>query len=250
MKRQYLRTSDITRAVGVHPNTVRLYEAWGFLPPIPRAPNGYRMFTEAHLDQMRLARLAMRCTWLGGSIRQTALSLIRQAAAGELEGALELGYRVDAMVKTERERAEEAVEVLERWAQVRSQQADIRPLRIGQTAELLGVTTDMLRNWEHNRLVVVPRDERNRYRLYGIAEINRLRVIRVLRRARYSTMSILRMLRRLDRGEDLDLRAALDTPGPDEDAHYVTDRWLSTLAEIEQATEAMISHLQEMIAKR
>jgi DNA-binding transcriptional MerR regulator len=35
----YLRTSEITKAVGVHPNTVRLYERWGFLPPVPRSPN-------------------------------------------------------------------------------------------------------------------------------------------------------------------------------------------------------------------
>jgi len=28
---RYLRTSDIAKAVSVHPNTVRLYEKWGFL---------------------------------------------------------------------------------------------------------------------------------------------------------------------------------------------------------------------------
>ena len=56
MKSRTLRTSDIAKAVGVHPNTVRLYEEWGFLPPIPRSPSGYRLFTGAHLDQMRLAR--------------------------------------------------------------------------------------------------------------------------------------------------------------------------------------------------
>jgi DNA-binding transcriptional MerR regulator len=26
----YLRTSDLAKAVGVHPNTVRLYEEWGY----------------------------------------------------------------------------------------------------------------------------------------------------------------------------------------------------------------------------
>ena len=55
-KSRTLRASDIAKAVGVHPNTVRLYEEWGFLPPVPRSPSGYRLFTAAHLDQMRLAR--------------------------------------------------------------------------------------------------------------------------------------------------------------------------------------------------
>jgi Mn-dependent DtxR family transcriptional regulator len=29
-KQDTLRTNDIARAVGVHPNTVRMYEIWGF----------------------------------------------------------------------------------------------------------------------------------------------------------------------------------------------------------------------------
>ena len=59
MKSHYLRTSDIAKAVGVHPNTVRLYEEWGFPPPVPRSSSGYRLSTEAHLDQMRLAQMSL-----------------------------------------------------------------------------------------------------------------------------------------------------------------------------------------------
>jgi DNA-binding transcriptional MerR regulator len=50
-----MRTSDLARAAGVHPNTVRRYEALGWLPPAPRAPNGYRRFSQRHLDCLRLA---------------------------------------------------------------------------------------------------------------------------------------------------------------------------------------------------
>lgn len=53
-----LRTSDIATEVGVHANTVRLYEEWGYLPPIPRTEAGYRQFNSIHLAQMKLARLA------------------------------------------------------------------------------------------------------------------------------------------------------------------------------------------------
>ena len=88
MTQRYLRTSDISKAVGVHPNTVRLYEEWGFLPPIPRSASGYRLFTEEHLEQMRLARLAFDTPWSGRNIRRSALALVRQAASGDLSGAL------------------------------------------------------------------------------------------------------------------------------------------------------------------
>ena len=50
----YLKTSDIAKIVGVHVNTVRLYEDKGFLSPVPRSKSGYRLFTPLHLEQMRI----------------------------------------------------------------------------------------------------------------------------------------------------------------------------------------------------
>ena len=249
MKPRSLRTSDVAKAVGVHPNTVRLYEEWGFLPPIPRSPSGYRMFTEAHVDQMRLARTAFRGPWPGRNIRQSALALVRRAAAGDLGGALEQAYSHLALVQAERAQAEAAAELLERWAQGTAADATAEPLWIGAAARLLGVTTDVLRNWERDGLIKVPRDPRNGYRLYGAAEIGRLRVIRMLRRAGYSTMAILRMLLQLEKNQGGDLRQALDTPRPDEDVYSAADRWLSTLAALEQRAMDIIALLEDMIGK-
>jgi DNA-binding transcriptional MerR regulator len=245
-----LRTSDVARAAGVHPNTVRLYEEWGFLPPIPRSPSGYRLFSEDHVDQMCLARTALRGPWPGRSIKRSALALVRQAASGDLGGALEQAYRHLALVQAERAQADAAVRLLERWAQGAPADASQEPLHIGEAARLLGATTDMLRNWERNGLIQVPRDPRNGYRLYGAQEIGRLRVIRMLTRAGYSMMAILRMLLLLDRGKREGLRQVLDTPRPDEDVYSAADRWLSTLAELERRAMDLIAQLEKMIAKR
>jgi len=248
MTRRYLSTSDISKAVGVHPNTVRLYEQWGFLPPVSRSPSGYRQFTERHLDQMRLARLALHGGWPGRNIRQSALALVRQSALGDLGGALERAYRHLALVQAERAQAEVAAELVERWAQGAATDVITEPLYINQAAELLGVTADILRNWERNGLIKTPR-AKNGYRLYGAAEIGRLRVIRTLLRAGYSSMAILRMLRRFDLGQRTGLRQVLDAPTL-QDILYATDRWLSTLAEQEQRAAGMIAQLEKMIRKR
>ena len=245
-----LYTSDIAKAVGVHPNTVRLYEEWGFLPPVPRSAGGYRLFSEAHLDQMRLARTALHGAWPGRSIRRSAVELVRQAASGDLGGALERAYHHLARVQAERARAEAAAALLERWAQGVAADATPRHLHIGQAARLLGATSDMLRNWERNGLIQVPRDPGNGYRLYGAAEIGRLRVIRMLNHAGYSQMAILRMLLHLDREQGGDLRQVLDTPRPDEDIHTAADRWLSSLGEQEQRARDMIAQLETMIDKQ
>lgn len=247
MKSRHLRTSEVAKAAGVHPNTVRLYEEWGFLPPVPRSPSGYRLFTGAHVDQMRLARTALHGGWPGPSIRRSAVALVRRAASGDLGGALEQAYQHLALVQAERARAEVAADLLERWARGATVDATAEPLRIGQVAELLGVTTDQLRNWERNGLIDVPRDPHNRYRRYGAADIGRLRVIRMLRRAGYSTMAILRMLLQLDRGRTEDLRQALDTPRPDEDVYSAADRWLTALGAQERRAKDLITQLEQMM---
>jgi DNA-binding transcriptional MerR regulator len=249
-QRRYLRTSELAQAANVHPNTVRLYEQLGFLPPVERDPsNNYRRFTREHLNQMLLARKAMRFNLLGGSIRVTAYEVIGQGAAGDLGGALELAYRLLSQVQAERAQAEAAANYLERWVEGVLPDQPARPQRIGEVAKLLDVTIDQLRNWDRNRLLEVPRDPSNGYRLYGPNEIGRLRVIRILIRSRYSMMAILRVLSKLDAGEIVELRAALDTPEPGEDILSVTDHWLSTLARVEEDARELVSLIEENIER-
>ena len=250
MAREYYLTSEIAQAVGVHPNTVRLYEEWGYLQPVPRTPSGYRKFSEDHLDQMRLIRLLMNFTWMGGEIRRTAYAVINNAAEGDLGGALEIAYRLRVLILTERAQAEAAADFLENWAQGSAIEARDKPRRIGEVARLLNVSTDRLRNWERNGLIDVPRNPLNGYRFYRTREIGRLRVIRTLSQARYSQMAILRMLMRLDQGETVNLRGVLDTPREDEDVFFATDQLLSALAGLERKTQQVIALLGEMIVKQ
>ncbi len=246
---RYLRTSDLARAVGIHPNTVRRYIDWGLLPPVERSPSGYRLFTTRHLDCLRIARQIYLPPYPGRAIRHSGVGIIHFMVEDDLGGALEQAYRHLALVQSERAQADAAAALLERWASGAAADATSQPLLIGQAAELLGVTVDILRNWERNGLIKVPRDPSNGYRRYGPQELSRLRVIRMLSRAGYSLMAILRMLLQLDRGEAGDLRHALDTPRPDEDVYMTSDRWLSTLAEQEERARQVISLLEGMIGR-
>lgn len=247
---KYLSTSDLARAVGAHPNTVRRYADRGFLPPVPRSPSGYRRFTEYHLDCLRLTRQVFSGQHPGRAIYQSGFHVIQVVASGDLGGALELAYSHLALVQSERAQAEVAADLLERWALGTPADATAQPLTIGQVARLLGISIDILRNWDRNGLIHIPRDPGNGYRRYGALEISRLRVIRMLSRAGYSLSAILRMLIQLDRGQTTDLRSALDTPRTDEDAYLASDRWLSTLADQEKRANAIIALIEEMIQKQ
>ncbi len=250
MTKNILRTSDIAKEVGCHPNTVRLYEEWGYLPKVPRGRNNYRLFTEDHRDHMKLAWTALSGPYPGKTIKGSAYSLIKVAASGDLGGALELAYHHLALVRSENAQAEAAADLLERWSHGIAADSTTGPLRIGDAARYLNVTRDMLRNWENNGLIDVPRDPDNGYRQYRAQEIGRLRVIHMLVKAGYSMMAILRMLLVLDEDGSDDVRKVLDTPREDEDIFTAADQWLSTINDqIKRATK-LISQLERMIDKR
>lgn len=242
-----LSTSKIAKIVGCHPNTVRMYEAWGLLPPVPRAANGYRLYNNDHLEQMRLARTALNTPWPGKTIRKAAFELIHQAARGDLGGALENAYRYLVLVQSERNQAEMAAMLVSRWAQGFPADATHHNLHIREAALHLNVTSDQLRNWERNGLLDVPKDPHNNYRLFGAPELARARVIRVLRNAGYSLMAIYRMLNQLDADSSTNIKHALDTTRPDEDVFHATDHWLSTLGTIQESAPKMIEILENWL---
>jgi len=230
--------------VGAHPNTKRLYETWGFLPAPPRSAAGYRLYTQEHLDQMIFARTAFHTAWPGRAIRRSAAALVRQAACADRPSALADARRHLLLVRAELAYAEEAASLLEGWAHSPPAPDARPPLTIRAAAKAVGATTDMLRGWERDGMLCVPRNPRNRYREYGAPELARLRIIRLLRSAGYSTMAILRMLLQLDGGRGQDLRAALDTPRADEDVYFAADRWLTTLRAEEEIARKLICLLE------
>ncbi len=246
MRKPWLRTSDLAKAAGCHPNTVRLYITWGFLNPPPRnLHNGYRMFTRRDLDQLLLARLVLHFPYPGG--KQVVLDLVHQARDGDLGRALESAYAYMAQIRAEKSQAEAALAFLERWAKGIKVEPLAKALTTRQAAKLLHLTVDMLRDWERNGLLAVKRNPHNRYRQYDAESIGRLRVIRMLRNAGYSMMSIRRMLHQFDLGVKEDLDVILDTPRADEDILYVTDTWFSTLRAQEARCLQAIEMLERLI---
>ncbi len=240
------RTSEIAKELGVHPNTIRLYETWGYLTDVPRGSNGYRQYSAWHFEQARLVHLTLRWPYLGD--KSLLIQLVRSAASGDLGMAMELAYQYLARVRMEKTSAEAALEFLERWAAGYRMDSSPQKMHIRQTARRLNVTVDMLRNWERNSLIRVPRDPENGYRLYSSAEFGRLRVIRMLAQSGYSQLAILRMLQAFDSGQADGLREALNLP-PEEDAEIqiIADRWLASLVELEERAQAIIHQIGRMI---
>lgn len=224
------RTSEIANLTGLHPNTIRLYEEIGFLTKPLRLKNGYRVYTELHLCQVRFIRLALRAEVLQNGLRKQAVAIIKLCAERRFSEALFQTGVYLAMIDREIEFARRAAASVE--SILRCERPQDMPLQTrSQAASLLGVTVDTLRNWELNGLVCIRRMQ-NGYRVYDAGDLELLSIIRTLRSANYSLSSILRLTRKLSGGESVDIIDTLNTPASHEEIVSVCDHLIASLAAV------------------
>lgn len=233
-------TSQIAKIIGLHPNTVRMYEEWGLISKPERKINGYRIYTDVHIKQFQLARKALQIEMLQAGLRKRIIDVIMLSAQYQFDEAIKLTEEYIRIAEQEKENAKEAAEICEMLYRKKPQDDGIAYKR-AQAAKKLGLTIDTIRNWEMNGLLTVKRKQ-NGYRVYNSKDINRLKIIRSLRCANYSLSAILRMLKKLDSGMDknnvLDI---LNTPEYDEDIISACDKLVVSL-------ENAISNAYEVIS--
>lgn len=221
------RTSEVADIIGIHPNTVRFYEEWGLITKPEREKNGYRIFTELHLQQIRLARMAFQIEVLQNGLRKKIVEVVKTTAKCDFERALCITQEYISMLQKERVNAEEAIEIVQ----------------------------DILSGAEHTP----HKDEeellmkRNGYRVYTYKDIQRLKIIRSLRCANYSLEAILRMLRQLSQNPNADIREALNTPGQNEAIMKMLNEMfpdeIRHLADIKQKIDASLTEAEERVLR-
>lgn len=238
------RTSQVAAIVGVHPNTVRLYEKLDLIPKPERRPNGYRIYTDFHIEQFKLVRLAFQVEVLQNGLRKKIVRMVKASASGNFDHALALSQEYLTQLGQERQNAEEAVEIAKRILAGQPQE-NARLLKRREVSAYLNISMDTLRNWEMNGLLSVRRKQ-NGYRVYTDQDIKRLKIIRSLRCANYSLEAILRMLQQLSANPDADLKEALNTPEEDTDIISVCDKLIVSLSAAEHNALLLIEKLQAM----
>lgn len=238
------KTAEVAAIIGIHPNTVRLYEKLQLIPKPERLSNGYRVFTDFHIEQCRLVRIAFQVEVLQNGLRKKIVKMIKVSATGDFDAAILLINEYIKQIKQERTNAEEAIEIVKQLLSGNTQPYT-HYLKRKEVSEALNISMDALRNWEMNGLLSVKRKE-NGYRVYTNDDIQRLKIIRSLRCANYSLEAILRLLRQLDQNPDTDIRATLNTPKQSDDIISVCDRLIVSLSEAEENAYTILSILQDM----
>ena len=239
------RTAQVAQMIGIHPNTVRLYEELGLISRPERRANGYRVFTDLHIVQFFLARTALRVEVLQNGLRANAVEIVKASAVGEFDRALLLTGRYEETLKSERENAEEALRIAGEILSGAAPEDGGTMMTRKEAAACLQVTADTLRNWEMNGLLTVRRRQ-NGYRVYTDGDIKRLKIIRSLRCANYSLEAILTMLGQVSKNPGIDIKKALDTPKEDTEIITVCDKLVTSLTAAELNAEKIMEKLTEM----
>ena len=102
-------TSDIAKKIGIHPNTVRFYEEMQLITRPERKENGYRIFTDLHIYQFKIARTAFQIELLQNGLRKQSVEIVKTVALGNIDKALDLTDRYLEHIEQEKNNAAEAV---------------------------------------------------------------------------------------------------------------------------------------------
>ncbi|MBZ3655278.1 MULTISPECIES: MerR family transcriptional regulator [Lactobacillales] len=238
------RTKEIADLIGIHVNTVRFYEEQGFISIPERAKNGYRIFTNQHIEEFKLARAAFKSELLQNNLRKIALEIVRLSANQEYDRAEELTKCYLNQLKKDKLSAEEALEITNNILKSSDKDRETQiTYRRSEVAEILDVTIDTLRNWELNGLIEVKRKE-NGYRVYRDTDIQRLKIIRSLRHANYSLTAILRMLLMLDTNPKIDIKQVINTP--DDNVIKACDKLLVSLEDAKKNALLILNQLNKL----
>lgn len=239
------KTSEVAKIIGIHPNTVRLYEDLELIPKANRLSNGYRIFNDYHIEQFNLARTALKVEVLQNGLRKKIINIIKLSAKGEFEEAIICTNDYINQVKNERRNEEEAIEIYKQLLLgIKNNKSDMFLTR-KQTAEYLNITMDTLRNWEMNGLLSIKRKE-NGYRVYTSSDIKKLKIIRTLRCANYSLASILRMINAISNSSKVDIKEVINTPDNNEDIVTACDKLLTSLNNAEKNANVILKQLRFM----
>jgi DNA-binding transcriptional MerR regulator len=242
MKQTYT-TSQIAAVFDMHPNTVRLYENWGLIFKPERNQSGYRIFTDEHIKQIEIVKIALKTEVLQNGLRKQAIEIIKTVAERKKEIALDLTKQYQRNIEKEIESAENAIRATKGYLLHNTDTAI--QFRRQETADKLNITIDTLRNWELNGLIKVKR-KANGYRIYNEKDFNLLLIIRELRVSNYSLSSILRLIKAFENSENVDIEATLNTPDSGEYIISACDKLLISLNKLSKDAKKIEERIKSL----
>lgn len=239
-----MRTNEVAKKVKVHPNTVRLYEDWGFISSVPREANTYRRYSNIHLIQMQIARYAFRQEFIQNNLRKQATRIVRLSGSELFSEALIEANKYLQFLEAEYSYTCRAVQIVEKI--LTKVVVHTETYTHKEVANNLQLTEETLRNWERNGLFTVKRNSQNR-RQYSERDIQKLLIIRTLRTAYFSIAAIHHLIEGIEEVQTArDIQSLLNSPKFADEFLHVTDELEINLKNAMKDVKSIIALLEDL----
>ncbi|MDT0379596.1 MerR family transcriptional regulator [Streptomyces sp. DSM 42041] len=199
-----LGTTAVARRSGYSPQQVRDLERLGVIAPASRAANGYRLFAEHHVRDLRAYRdLA---TAVGPVPARRALREIRSLPVDRAAALVSSFHLALARERDDALAAQEALLLIRAEGSTDAEPAAGDAMTIRELAVALGVPASTLRFWEKAELLTPERvgTRAGTARRYPVPVVREARIVAALRAAGYGvpevrqTMHAIRKLREVE----------------------------------------------------
>ena len=237
------RIGELSRLTGVKAGTIRFYEQCGFIGPVERSSNNYRLYRRRHLYQVRVCRLIFG-GFVNRRLRRESRKVLDASVRWDLEAYGEAVANYQRAVEEDIAGTRKAIAICMRRMEQETGE-ECRCTR-KQAAAMVGVTPETVRGWERNGLL--GQHEPYRKRFYGQALQNRMYVIRLLLDTGYSMMAVRSFVQEYTCGHPKSAGKLLTAPG-EEELRYRSDRYLEALLHLREKTRLLGEMKAEMEAR-
>lgn len=202
-----VRPVDIARRLGVSTTTLRHYEESGLIPPVGRSPNGYRVYTDAHIAYFICIREMMH----GFTLAEIA-KMLRLVMAEKTDQALWIANKAQAALQNDKY---VCGQLRLRFMQ-KKKPALPKEFSIETVSKATGIIPSTIRYWDKIGLISASRCAANNYRTFTqrhIDEILMIQAFKLAMRARgekYAVEQLRRELRQLDFSDTNKISSLID----------------------------------------
>lgn len=239
-----MRTSEIAKKAQIHPNTVRLYEEWKFISPVPRKENGYREYSEVHLQQLYIARLAFKQEFIQNNLRKKATEIVLLSGKELFHKSLLSAKAYLSFLYSEYDYMTKAIQSVDKL--LHEETTNLPIFTHKEACKQLQLTEETVRNWERNGLFAVSRNAQNR-RQYAASDMQKLLIIRTLRSAHFSIASILHFFEEIESVNHVtNIQSLLSSAKFKDEFYHVTDELEVNLKKAMNNVKLIIAILEKL----
>ncbi|WP_051237912.1 MerR family transcriptional regulator [Lacticigenium naphthae] len=168
---------DVARICDVSTSSLKHYEKWGLVPAVPRAANGYRVYSTIHVYYFQC--IVQMNSGFGLTFVRQIMPLIQE---GEFLQVLWLVTEEQAHLLTQQKATKKVNDILneEGLEQLEKQFVQNKLYKIGEVAREVGVASSAIRFWEKEGLIQPKRDGGSGYRLFSKADVRRVLILRTV----------------------------------------------------------------------